>query len=281
MNRTDRERFEATGLVKLPGLLPDELTSRALDLVYEKSEQAGVRRNGAWLLDQLTAEPVQRHNKRLLEGIRHAPVLADLVTPELEAAVEGAAGGSARPMMKWPQLLFSFPHPGAWSLPETVWHVDLPKLPNRRTVPGVQAFAMLDTVEPGGGGTVVVQGGHRLLYDIPWLGSKQITHRLRREAYFRKLMSKQMKDRGRFLRDTVRCGDADLRVVELTGERGDVYLVDMRLLHAPAPNVSAAPRIMWTQRFLTEATHNDMAALFARMRAGYGTAGEAVAAAPS
>ncbi|MDE2851421.1 MAG: phytanoyl-CoA dioxygenase family protein [Acidobacteriota bacterium] len=281
MNRTARERFEAAGLVKLPGLLPDELTSRALNLVHRKSEQAGVRRNGIWLLDQLTDEPVQRHNKRLLEGIRHAPVLADLVTQELEAAVEAAAGGPARPMMKWPQLLFSFPAPGAWSLPETTWHVDLPKLPNRRTTPGVQAFAMLDTVEPGGGGTVVVQGGHRLLYDIPWLGSRQITERLRRERYFRELMSKQVKHRGRFLRETVHCGDADLRVVELTGRRGDVYLIDMRLLHSPAPNVSAAPRIMWTQRFLTEATHDDMTALFARMRAGYGTAGEATAAAPS
>lgn len=281
MNRTDRERFEATGLVRLPGLLPDKLTSRALDLVYEKSEQAGVRRNGVWLLDRLTDEPVQRHNKRLLEGIRHAPVLADLVTPALEAAVEAAAGGPIRPMMKWPQLLFSFPEPGAWSLPETAWHVDLPKLPNRRRTPGVQAFAMLDTVGPGGGGTVVVQGAHRLLYDIPWLGSRQITERLRRESYFRKLMSKRVKDRGRFLRETVRCGDADLRVAELTGRRGDVYLVDMRLPHAPAPNVSPEPRIMWTQRFLTEATHDDMTALFARMRAGYGTAGGSLAAAPS
>lgn len=266
MHQNDRELFEATGLVKLPGLLPDHLTVRALNLVYEKLERAGLRRNSTWRIEDLAHRPARRESKRLLEEIMHAPVLADLVTPALEAAVEAAAGGAVRPMMKWPQLLFTLPEEGAWELPHDFWHVDLPKLPNRRTIPGVQVFALLDTVEPGGGGTVVVEGAHRLLYDIPWLNSKQVAFRLRREPYFRELMSNQPGDRGRFLREIVPNDDADLRVVELVGQRGDVYLMDMRLLHSPAPNVSAAPRIMWTQRFLTEATHNDMTAVFQRMR---------------
>lgn len=266
MHQNDREPFETDGLVKLPGLLPDRLTFRARNLVYEKLEQAGLRRNNAWQIENLAHRDARRQSKRLLEEIRHAPALADLVTPALEAAVEAAAGGAVRPMMKWPQLLFTLPEEGAWALPHDFWHVDLPKLPNRRTIPGVQAFALLDTVEPGGGGTVVVQGAHRLLYDIPWLNSKQVAFRLRREPYFRELMSNQPGDRGRFLRETVPSDDADLRVVELVGRRGDVYLMDMRLLHSPAPNVSATARIMWTQRFLTEATHDDMTAVFERMR---------------
>ena len=278
MHENDRDRFEARGLVKLPGLLPDDLTERALNLVYEKSERAGTRHNGVWRLDKLTDEPVRRQSKKLLSGIRHAAVLADLVTPELESAIERVAGGPVRPLMEWPQLLFSFPRPGTWSLPRTAWHVDLPKLPNRRTIPGVQAFAMLETVEPGGGGTVVVEGAHRLLDDIPWLGSEQIKYRLRRERYFQALTSKQVSNRNRFLRQPVKTRGIELRVVELVGRRGDVYLVDMRLLHAAAPNVSRAPRIMWTQRFLTEATHNDMTAVFRQAQSQYGA--EAAAATP-
>ena len=272
MHQDHRKRLEATGLVKLPGLLPDELTGRVLDLVHEKLEQAGVRGNSGWRGEALADESAQRLGAKLLEEIRHARELAELVTPELEAAVETAAGGPVRPLMKWPQLLFTFPERCAWSLPHDLWHVDLPKLANRRTIPGVQTFAMLDTVEPGGGGTVVVQGAHRFLYDIPFLGSKQIVNRLRREPYFRALMSKQAGGRDRFLRETVRKGDTNLRVVELTGRRGDVYLMDMRLLHSRTPNVAGAPRIMWTQRFLTEATHTDLAAVYAQMRVKRGTA---------
>lgn len=277
MNRTDRERFEATGLVKLPGLLPDQMTAPVLRLVHRKLEQAGMRRKDAWCIESMAHIPSRRQSKKLLEEMRHERLLADLATPELEAEVESAAGGTIRPMMKWPQLLFTLPEQGAWSLPHDIWHVDLPKLPNRRTVPGVQAFVLLDTVEAGGGGTVAVQGGHRLLYDIPWLGSRQITHRLRREPYFRELLSKQAGDRRRFLRETVPHDGADLKVVEMTGERGDVYLMDMRLLHAAAPNVSDRPRIMWTQRFLTEATHNDMTAVFTQMRSRYGESAAATA----
>ena len=272
MHHDHRKRFEATGLVKLPGLLPDQLTGMVLDLVHEKLEQAGLRGNGGWRGEALADESTQRLGAKLLEEIRHAGELAELVTPELEAAVETAAGGPVSPLMKWPQLLFTFPERCAWSLPHDLWHVDLPKLANRRTIPGVQTFAMLDTVEPGGGGTVVVQGAHRFLYDIPFLGSKQIVNRLRREPYFRALMSKQASGRDRFLRETVRKGDTNLRVVELTGRRGDVYLMDMRLLHSRTPNVAGTPRIMWTQRFLTEATRTDLAAVYAQMRARRETA---------
>ncbi len=273
MQPTERDRFEATGLIKLPNLLPDELTGRALARVHEQLEQAGLRKEGDWRLERLGDEPVSRRNKKFLKQLKNARVFADLVTPDLIAAVQEAAGGAVTPMMERPQLLFSLPRPGAWSVPHNVWHVDLPKLPNRRRVPGVQAFAMLDTVGPEGGGTVVVEGGHHLLLDIPFLGSRQVKYRLRREPYFRELMSKKTPDRGRFLHESVPVGPTRLRVVELTGRRGDVYLVDMRLLHAPAPNVSAAPRIMWTHRFLTEETHGDMAALMARARARYGASG--------
>jgi len=60
-------------------------------------------------------------------------------------------------------------------------------------------------------------------------------NRLRRLPYFRELMSKDDKDRGRFLSESCPVGDVDLEVVELHGEPGDVFLVDMRVLHTGAP----------------------------------------------
>ena len=39
-----------------------------------------------------------------------------------------------------------------------------------------------------------------------------------------------------------------VRIVELTGAAGDVFITHPALLHAPAMNVRARPRLMMTQR---------------------------------
>lgn len=41
-------------------------------------------------------------------------------------------------------------------------------------------------------------------------------------------------------------------MVELTGNPGDVFLTDLRLLHTLSPNTRRTPRIMATQRYLLE-----------------------------
>jgi ectoine hydroxylase-related dioxygenase (phytanoyl-CoA dioxygenase family) len=38
--------------------------------------------------------------------------------------------------------------------------------------------------------------------------------------------------------------------MELSGEPGDAYFTDLRLLHTGAPNASNRPRMMVTQRFV-------------------------------
>jgi ectoine hydroxylase-related dioxygenase (phytanoyl-CoA dioxygenase family) len=47
-----------------------------------------------------------------------------------------------------------------------------------------------------------------------------------------------------------RVGETRLEVVELVGEPGDVWLMDLRVLHAAAPNCSDRPRLIATHRFL-------------------------------
>ncbi len=41
--------------------------------------------------------------------------------------------------------------------------------------------------------------------------------------------------------------DVPTRVLEMTGEAGDVYFMHPNALHAPAPNASKQPRLMLTQ----------------------------------
>ena len=40
-----------------------------------------------------------------------------------------------------------------------------------------------------------------------------------------------------------------LQVMEVTGAPGDAWLMDLRVLHASAPNAGDRPRVMVTHRF--------------------------------
>jgi hypothetical protein len=74
----------------------------------------------------------------------------------------------------------------------------------------------------------------------------------REEPWFRELLRPASDDRGWFFVDTRSAGNIDLRVFELCGEPGDVFLMDLRMLHSLAPNASRKPRLMITQRYFVE-----------------------------
>jgi hypothetical protein len=80
----------------------------------------------------------------------------------------------------------------------------------RDVIPGVQVFVLLDHVAPQGGGTLAIRGSHRV-------------------------------------RELEPTPD---RVLEMSGNAGDVYLMDMRVVHAPAVNATKNARMMLTARFL-------------------------------
>lgn len=61
-------------------------------------------------------------------------------------------------------------------------------------------------------------------------------------------------DRRRYLDEPAQDGDIELQVIELTGAPGDVWLMDLRVLHSLSPNATDQPRLMAAQRhFLPEA----------------------------
>ncbi|MDQ3233481.1 MAG: phytanoyl-CoA dioxygenase family protein [Pseudobdellovibrionaceae bacterium] len=80
----------------------------------------------------------------------------------------------------------------------------------RDVIPGIQIFVLLDDVGPHGGATLAIQGSHRA-------------------------------------RDLAPTGE---RVLEMNGRAGDVYLMDMRVVHAPSINATKNARMMLTGRYL-------------------------------
>ncbi len=71
-------------------------------------------------------------------------------------------------------------------------------------------------------------------------------------------MCEEFSKRAGLMSKSHREGDVDLQVVELHGGPGDVFLVDMRVLHTVAPNASRAPRMMFTERFVSEDVLEEM-----------------------
>jgi len=247
-----RETFEQKGVIRLERLLPQDKIAAARDVVVRALESFGAWRDGRWRFDEIDASGIAGQVTTRIKRIRKAPAFVAVPTDRVEEAVSVLLDG--RPFfagMDRPQLLFTLPTAKHWTVPHSIWHLDVPRLPDGGT-PGVQMFTFLDTVAPGGGGTLLVAGSHRLLNTGEHIRSKDVKRRLKRETYFRDLMSRHVTDRARFLDEPARIGDVELKVVELHGEPGDVYLVDMRMLHTLAPNASQMPRMMLTQRFLLD-----------------------------
>ena len=154
----------------------------------------------------------------------------------------------------WGLPLVSF-HTGekAWDVPREHWHIDLGARPGNLRL--ARLFAFLAPSRPGGGGTGYVAGSHRLIEALfaeaggP-LPSAQARQRLEaRSPWFAALTSRRddAERVQRFMEAGSELDGVQLRVGEMLGEPGDVILMHPLMLHAPTPNVLAAPRMMLTQ----------------------------------
>ena len=262
ISKRQREAFAERGLIRLDKLIPEATVAPARDLALRALEQQDVWRGGTWLGDVAADGSLC---SRLLRSVKHrtkdSAAYKNLVTaPLLEAVRALVDGQDVHAMTDRPQVLFTPPNATHWKVPHRVWHLDMPRS-GEVGLPGVQMFSFLDTVAPGSGGTLVVAGSHRLLNDRGRISSKKVKALLKREPYFRNLLMPREGDRRHFLEEPGHVGDVELQVVELHGETGDVFLMDMRALHTLAPNASRVPRLMVTQRFLLESICDEMTAV--------------------
>lgn len=249
------DEFARRGVLRLAGLLSPDSVRRVREHVQSRLARLGLWKDGAWRLAHAAKPqwPATAVKTSKAIGNKHPAVEALLEEPALVSAVEALLGGSGvdRNLSGRPQILFTLPNADTWTMP-TAWHVDIPRMASGRQ-PGVQLFAFVDTVEPRGGGTLVIAGSHRLLNDGRFIRSKVLWRLLRREHYFRALCSEMplsAEGRGPLLGHAGTVGDVAVEVMELTGAPGDAYFTDLRVLHSGAPNTAEHPRVMATHRFV-------------------------------
>lgn len=212
--------FQQHGCLRLAGFHP---ARRMAPLRQQVLEQVRRLSGGKGMPKAVQGLPTFQQIGKLSSLVRLPGLHEALVTPELVEQVARLAG-RAPTSVQPTQLLLSPPHQAAWSLERLNWHVDVTADPPER-LPGVQAFFLIDDVAPQGGATLALAGSHRAA-SMPALRAllKAPVH-----------LEQQLKA-------------MDLSLVEMSGRMGDVFLMDMRLLHSPSVNATPRLRVAATAR---------------------------------
>ena len=200
------------------------------------------------------------HMQRI-QGAAFAP----MGSPSLCATLDAIFGldGWQRPS-RWGDLLVRFPMPGAeWKVPNEVWHFDLG---GPSWTPIAVIFAFLETTLPGGGGTPVVAGSHRLLKKLAGVELQRISSPRARflftrtkDTWINGLWSRDIEpDRTRrYMEEGAEVQGVQLKVAEICGAAGDVVIMHPHMLHSVGVNSRTTPRIVLKQCIYRAAVKND------------------------
>ena len=257
LTTNEKQTFAEWGLVNVKAIIPREVVEPIRELVIERLRRREFWGDEGWI-PPINADGQKRLHTSIKEISRNTKSLRSILTDRvLEYARELVSGDKIELTSPIAQFLFTAPQSyvmnhdgqwdGKWEVPRSIWHLDMPRSAAIGP-PGPEMFTFLDKVKPMGGGTLVLAGSHRLLNDVDYLSSKNVKKRLRRHTYFRELTGKGIDNRSRFLEEIGDIDGVPVKVVELTGDPGDVYFVDLRILHSLGANTSDQPRMMIAQR---------------------------------
>ena len=239
--------FRTSGVLRLTRYIDVEYCKSLVDSMWTCIESQGIDRNDrrTWTFE---GEP-SHHFRKLKNPIKQIDRkgIQSLYTDDLQSKARLILATGVHRMsthiwrITFPNITTNEPH---WTVPRILWHTDCPRLAQVET-PGIIVLSYLNDVEPCGGGTMVVSGSHRLYTTTEDnMPSKNFRRKLKQHTFFRTLFSKsevRPNDlRGAF--DTIH--GVDVEVVELTGQTGDVVLLDARILHSISTNIRPRPRIM-------------------------------------
>lgn len=234
-------QYRAEGVVRLPGAVPLPHVEQMLAVVWRRLRtRHGIDRDRreSWYVP---------HPAQL--GANNDDFVG-MASPRVLAVLDQLLPGGWKPPARWGLPMVTLPGFSArWELPHKGWHLDMAATPEPPRM--TRLFLLLAPSVPGGGGTGYVTGSHTVIRDLARetgqrLNSGDLRKLLAREPWFEALLSRRRsEDRiARFMQTAGRVGEAAVRVGEMTGDPGDVYVMDPLLLHATMPNAATTPRLM-------------------------------------
>jgi hypothetical protein len=204
-----------------------------------------------------------------LKRAKSSAIQQRLATPRVRGVIDDLLGAGAWPPPRhWGRVLTTFPQPGAWDVPTKTWHSDNLCAWHRDAMNGLLVFSFVGSVESGSGGTLILSGSPRLLlrHDAalqrsgephnPY-GVRDLNDRFHRShPWLAALAGAAVSPVDRiafFMEAGTEIDGVPVRVVELTGEPGDMVFCHPVMLHSASPNHGTQPRFMRIAGVLTHA----------------------------
>jgi phytanoyl-CoA dioxygenase PhyH len=265
----DLQRFERDGYVVVrQAFSPDDARAMEGRWWAELAEARGIRRD-----DRSSWRPVTGN----LKAAKRDPGQRAMLTETVAGVFDDLLGaGSWSPPGNWGVTLVSFPEPGEWQPPTRLWHWDNPVEPHLDRVRGLFIVSFIGRVTPRGGGTLILSGSPRLAVSQARLLSAEQRRALgskpwelfgRSHPWLSALTGQAPSPADRvaaFMDEETVVDGVPLRVVELTGEPGDMVFCHPVMVHCAAPNRGERPRFMRIkQQFLTGEGRDRFHGLFA------------------
>jgi hypothetical protein len=249
LTAADTQRFERDGYIVVR-----QAFSRADGLAMERQwwreleDTHDIRPDDRSSWHQITGD---------LKAAKRDPVQARILTGRVRGVFDDLLGmGTWSPPRDWGRPLVTFPEPGSWEVPARHWHWDNPCELHLERPRALFVVSFIGSVAPRGGGTLILSGSPRLLIQQERLLPADQRHgsiAVLRERFRRShpwLMAltghaPSPADRtAAFMDEETIVEGVPLRVVELTGEPGDMVFCHPVMVHSVAPNRGTWPRFM-------------------------------------
>ncbi|MEM7357013.1 MAG: phytanoyl-CoA dioxygenase family protein [Acidobacteriota bacterium] len=254
------ELFER-GFTRVSGLLPGDLRTKMVSRLWQGLEaEHGIRRDDqtTWIEGGI----------RGIGYLNREPEFQPFGSPEIDGVIDSLLGsGNWRRPSSWGQILATFPadgwswnslFQGALEVETIAWHTDYPYDTPPDELAGIQVFCLLADLEPGGGGTLVIEGSHGVIRRFVQRQPPETLRKMKRarqallqsDPWLRNVTKAVSLPRAEpwIAAQRTELDGVSVAVQEMTGQAGDVYFSHPWLLHAASPNCNATPRLMCTQR---------------------------------
>jgi len=193
-----------------------------------------------------------------LKAAKRDPIQSKIVTDRVLGVFDDLLGkGELEPPKDWGRTIATFPEAGDdWDVPTWFWHWDNPAHLHLDRPTALFVVSFIGEVAPRSGGTLLLSGSPRLLlqqerrrpndepYDPagkPWFACYRF------HPWLTALAGATPLSEGRiaaFMNQETVVDGIPLRVVELTGEPGDMVFCHPCMVHSGAPNRGDWPRLM-------------------------------------
>jgi hypothetical protein len=192
-----------------------------------------------------------------LKAAKHGALQQRIATALVRGVIDDILGpNNWREPADWGRPLVTFPEPGDWDVPAGLWHWDSDGRMHRDALNALFVVSFIGSVAPRSGGTLILSGSPRLLrrHEAGLTPAERRSDARTRRRLFHRSHPWLMALTGQapspldriatFMDAEANLDSVPARVVELTGEPGDMVFCHPMIVHSVSPNRGSEPRFM-------------------------------------